>query len=229
MLTILVESCRSRRRVGPQALWSAGFHVAVAIGVMEATRRTVAAPPPHIVSTIAYHLPPREPPPPTPVASPVSPVSPVPAAPIVVPMPTTVETTVPLAEPGPPIDPSRFVLASVERSRCLTDCLAIDSLSGPVFREEVVDQPARLIDQPRPIYPRLLQVAGIEGRVVVEFVVDQTGAVEAASIRVAETTNSAFERSARDAVAGARFAAARIGANPVRQLVRQGISFRIDR
>lgn len=85
-----------------------------------------------------------------------------------------------------------------------------------------------MLSQPAPAYPPILRAAGIAGRVVVEFVVDTTGMVEPMSLRVVEASNRGFERSAREAALGARFTPARAQGRRVRQLVRQGVSFRIQ-
>jgi len=84
---------------------------------------------------------------------------------------------------------------------------------------------AVMISQPLPRYPAPLQAAGIDGRVVLEFVIDTAGRVEPASLRVLESTHPAFDASAREALARASFHPARLGARPVRQLTRQAIRF----
>lgn len=88
---------------------------------------------------------------------------------------------------------------------------------------------AVLVSEPTPRYPPALESLGIEGRVKVEFVVDTAGRVEPASVRVLESTHRAFEEAARTTVLAARFRAARLSAQPVRQLTRQGISFVLTR
>jgi len=86
-------------------------------------------------------------------------------------------------------------------------------------------EPAILVLQPAPTYPRPLEVLGIEGRVIVEFVIDTTGRVQPASIRIMESTHTDFEVAARAAVARAIFRPARLSARPVRQLTRQSVRF----
>ncbi len=86
-------------------------------------------------------------------------------------------------------------------------------------------EPAVLVSQPEPKYPPVLEEARLSGLVVLHFVVDTTGWVEGASIRVIESTHEAFEASARESVAGAVFRPARLGARAVRQLAEQPIRF----
>jgi TonB family protein len=84
---------------------------------------------------------------------------------------------------------------------------------------------ATLVSQPTPRYPKVLEAAGIAGRVAFEFVIDTTGHVEPASIRTLESTHEAFEAAARAVVAGATFRPARMSGHVVRQLTRQAIRF----
>ncbi len=86
-------------------------------------------------------------------------------------------------------------------------------------------EPARLVSQPIPRYPRTLELVAISGRVVLQFIIDTAGTVEIRSIRVLESTHEAFVESARESVSRAVFRPARIGAYAVRQLTRQPISF----
>ena len=85
--------------------------------------------------------------------------------------------------------------------------------------------PAVLISEPAPQYPAQLQSVGVTGRVVLEFVIDTTGRVEAGSIRKIESTHIAFEQAARVTIAAARFQPARHSTRAVRQLTRQSIRF----
>jgi periplasmic protein TonB len=86
-------------------------------------------------------------------------------------------------------------------------------------------EPAIVVLQPAPRYPALLEALGIEGQVIVEFVIDTTGRVQPPSIRIIESTHTDFEVAARAAVAGAMFRPARLSAHPVRQLTRQSVRF----
>ena len=84
-------------------------------------------------------------------------------------------------------------------------------------------EPASAVFQPAPRYPASMEALSIEGRVTVEFVIDTTGRVQPASIRILESTHAAFEAAARAAIAGSLFRPARLRAHPVRQLTRQAI------
>ena len=90
-------------------------------------------------------------------------------------------------------------------------------------------QPAIMVSQPPPVYPKALEALNIEGRVGVEFVIDTSGKVQRASIRILETSHGAFEEAARAAVAEALFRPARLSGHPVRQLTRQSVRFMVTR
>ena len=82
-----------------------------------------------------------------------------------------------------------------------------------------------MVSQPAPRYPRHLATAGLEGRVLVEFVIDTTGHVEPGSVRSLQTSHPAFEDAAQEAVLGSLFKPARLSGHPVRQLTRQSVRF----
>ena len=86
-------------------------------------------------------------------------------------------------------------------------------------------EPAILVLQPAPRYPEALETLGIEGQVMVEFVIDTMGKVQPPSIRIRESTHPNFAAAARAAVAGAIFRPAHLSAHAVRQLTRQSIRF----
>jgi TonB family protein len=87
--------------------------------------------------------------------------------------------------------------------------------------------PAVLISQPIPKYPPALGNIGLSGRVLLQFIVDTTGTVDPASIRVVESTNEGFEAPARESVEAARFHPARLGSHPVRQRAQQSVRFTV--
>ncbi|MDQ3673088.1 MAG: TonB family protein [Gemmatimonadota bacterium] len=80
-----------------------------------------------------------------------------------------------------------------------------------------------------PRYPRALQSAGIEGRLVALFVVNEAGRVELSSVRFTQSDSSQFEAAVRDALAGMRFGPAEVGGKKVRQLVQMPFVFSLNR
>ena len=98
--------------------------------------------------------------------------------------------------------------------------------TSSVLSADVVDvQVTPYPNAPTPRYPEALREAGIEGEVVLEFVVDTTGRVDRESVRVLSTPSDAFVVSVRDALAATRYHPALVGGQRVRQLVRQGFVF----
>jgi len=59
----------------------------------------------------------------------------------------------------------------------------------PVFTASIVEEQPERLSAPRVEYPQLLREAGIQGRVVVEFVLDTSGRAEPLSLKVIETPN----------------------------------------
>ena len=76
-----------------------------------------------------------------------------------------------------------------------------------------------------PTHPDILRRAGIEGRVVIGFVVDTTGAVEPTGIRTLTSTHRLFEGPARAAVARCRFTPGRVAGRVVRVRTQQAVNF----
>jgi protein TonB len=98
-----------------------------------------------------------------------------------------------------------------------------------VFVEAVVDEPPIRLSGPALQYPPLLRDAGIEGQVVIEFVVGVDGHPEPDQLRIISSTNRAFEKYAKDAVLGSVYRPGRMRGQPVRVLVRQPVVFSIVR
>lgn len=89
------------------------------------------------------------------------------------------------------------------------------------------EQAAELLSGPLPAYPELLRQAGVQGRVVLEAVVDTTGRVVPSSIQVVAATNPGFVAPARQALIAALFRPSMLGGNPVPIRVRIPYDFTI--
>jgi len=74
-----------------------------------------------------------------------------------------------------------------------------------------------------------MRQAGMEGRVVVEVVIDTLGRAEPGSSRTVESSQRAFDAAALTYVRRALFRPARVMGRPVRVLIRLPIEFRIAR
>jgi len=99
--------------------------------------------------------------------------------------------------------------------------------TGSVRDAHRVDTPPMLLVEVVPVYPASMARLGIEGRVILDFVVDTTGRVHRETVRVVLASNPAFAAAASNAIVEqARFSPGRVGGTPVPTLVRQGVVFK---
>jgi TonB family protein len=92
-----------------------------------------------------------------------------------------------------------------------------------VFSMRGVDELPSLLSAPEPQYPTLLRQAGIEGRVVIQAIIDTTGRIEPRSVKVLESSNPGFEQASRRYLLGALFRPGRVHGRAVRVLVNQPV------
>ncbi|CAN5127705.1 hypothetical protein BH23GEM2_BH23GEM2_04610 [soil metagenome] len=104
---------------------------------------------------------------------------------------------------------------------------AID-LSQP-FREHQVEVAVSALGNVTPNYPSSLRETGVEGQVVVEFVVNENGRVDMSSVKVIESSHALFTSSVRTALQKMRFSPAKVGGTSVKQYVQQPFTFRLQR
>lgn len=130
--------------------------------------------------------------------------------------------------PGP-VDLSRTSIEPTVISEIRGTTPAPRSPSGPtggVYSEATVERTVMpWASNPVPIYPSQLRSTGLQGTVVVRFVVDTSGSVEPASIAVLESTHAAFADAVRAWLPRTKYFAADVGGRHVRQLVQQRVEF----
>jgi protein TonB len=141
--------------------------------------------------------------------------------------PVNIPTNIPPINLNEKWDPSQFSGVGVEKGFNLTTDVKIDP--GAAFIEAVVDEKPSLVSPPQLDYPDLLRQAGIEGTVLIEVIIDTTGHAEPASLKVVQSSNKAFELSARDAVLKSLYRPGRVRGQAVRVLVQVPINFNIRR
>src|SRR5207245_2945277 len=112
--------------------------------------------------------------------------------------PVNIPTNIPPINLNEKFDPKAFSGIGIEKGLANLGDMRVDP--GQAFAEAVVDEKPDLISKFSPDYPDLLRQAGIEGNVVIEVIIDTTGHAEPHSLRIIQSTNKAFELSARDAV-----------------------------
>jgi len=106
-------------------------------------------------------------------------------------------------------------------------------VSGPTTSQPggwsslLTEEHAEVLTGPLPVYPDLLRQAGVQGRVVLEAVVDTTGRVLSQSISVVAATNPGFIAPARQALLATLFRPAMVGGTAVRMRVRIPYEFAI--
>ncbi|HEV8381826.1 MAG TPA: energy transducer TonB [Gemmatimonadales bacterium] len=91
----------------------------------------------------------------------------------------------------------------------------------------LTEEHAEVLTGPLPVYPELLRQAGVQGKVILEAVVDTTGRVLAPSILVVAATHPGFVAPARQALGATLFRPASVGGRPVRIRVRIPYEFAI--
>ncbi|MFL5500691.1 MAG: TonB family protein [Gemmatimonadaceae bacterium] len=102
--------------------------------------------------------------------------------------------------------------------------------SNGVFQESEVEKAVSLAGGAvRPRYPESLRLAGVEGRLIAVFVVDETGRAEVDSVRFTRSDNRLFEDAVKVALRRMQFVPAEIGGRKVRQLVQMPFVFTLNR
>lgn len=105
---------------------------------------------------------------------------------------------------------------------------AMNALLANAYQIVEVDSAAtRDPSSAAPRYPASLESRGIEGHVIVRFVVDTTGLVDMSTIMTVEATAAEFDRAVRDALPRMRFRPAKVGDRRVRQLAEQLFKFEV--
>lgn len=78
-------------------------------------------------------------------------------------------------------------------------------------------------------YPEGMRSAGAEGRVLAQFVVNESGRVETGTFKILNSTNDFFTQAVRNALGRMRFRPAQIGKTNVSQVVQQAFVFKLNK
>ena len=89
----------------------------------------------------------------------------------------------------------------------------------------VTGEPPRLLASPRLVYPAWLQNLGVEGFVVLRFVIDTAGLVEQRTIEVIQATHDGFIEPAKRIVCQSLYRPGRVRGRPVRVLTQVRLNF----
>jgi periplasmic protein TonB len=233
MFTVLLESKAVVKRPLGGSLVSAAGHAAAVAALVVATMRGSVAAAPETPQERHVYVPvtPAETPVP-PMRDRVSSASPTDVAPLGT---TAIAMTLDISVGIPPIDLSRSLEGVEETLRTGargrpdgigggTGTLAA-SVNG-VYTDATVDKPVVLQVGASPRYPEMLRSAGVSGSVLVEFVVDTLGRVEAGTTTWVSTDHELLSAAVRAVLPGYRFLPAEAQGRKVRQLVR--VPFKFD-
>ena len=105
--------------------------------------------------------------------------------------------------------------------------------ANATYSANLVDEQVELINRSEVVriltrrFPSELRDAGIEGRVVVQFVVDRNGRPEPGSIKIISATRQEFAGPSREAIAEFRFRPAKKQGQTVRQVVQLPVTWEV--
>lgn len=139
--------------------------------------------------------------------------------------PTDIPTNIPPINLEQQFDPKDYTGIGVEGG--VGD--GIVPSGDQVFMESVVEERPQLLSGRQPQYPDLLRQAGVEGRVIVQAIIDTSGRAEPRSVKVLQSPNPGFDQPAKNFVLGALFRPARVHGRAVRVLVNLPIDFKLSR
>jgi periplasmic protein TonB len=105
----------------------------------------------------------------------------------------------------------------------------LGSGSSRAYDENQVERAVEVTRKAEPRYPESLKSVGVEGVVMMHFIVGADGRVEPGSIQVLSTPHKLFADAVRTALLNTRYRPAEAGGRSVRQLVEQSFTFRIDK
>ena len=217
MVLTLVES---KRKTGKTRLLGVGFaslaiHAAMIAGVVYATLDAAPRDEQVRMATTVVLLAPQEQqksgdPPPVQLADALQGFQ-------TVALPAQIPTEMPPVDLQQRFDPKEYSGSGVE-----------GGLSGnEVYAEALVEERPALLSAPTPVYPALLKQAGIQGRVILPAVIDTTGRVEPASVRIMKSSHPAFDQPTKDWILKALFRPARLHGRGVRVSIHLVVDYAI--
>ena len=233
MFDNLIESKPKRERTLGETVVSVVVHVLLIAGAAAATKGAAETVRQVISGTTSFVLKPPPPPPPPPDDPPpenvVVSANPPPQGFQTLVPPKEIPTEIPPVNLTEKFDAKNFSGRGVEGGIAtgIVGGTGPVVITGETFTIDQVDDPVVFQSGPPPRYPPILKASGVEGRVVLTFVVGTDGRVEAGTIKVVSSTNKQFEEPAIEAVRKSIFKPAKMRGQAVRQLVQQPVSFTI--
>jgi periplasmic protein TonB len=96
-----------------------------------------------------------------------------------------------------------------------------------VYAENIVEEKPDRLSGPPTVYPELLKQAGIQGRVIVQAVIDTLGRAEPNSVKILQSPNPGFDQASKTMVLKSLFRPARVHGRAVRVLINIPIDYKI--
>lgn len=137
--------------------------------------------------------------------------------------PTEIPTDIPPVDLTETFDPRDYSGQGVEGGVAT----GVEPTANQVYLESVVEEKPEPLSGPPLQYPEMLRQAQVQGRVMVEAIIDTTGRAEANSIKIIQSPHPGFDNSAKTYMRQALFRPARVHGRPVRVLVRLPIDFKL--
>jgi protein TonB len=229
MLDTLLESRAKAGRPITGTLVSIGAHTALIAAAVYATAQARTSPPPPRNPPPVYYVRPNNPPPravehkaasPSTVRSRERPILRFFDVP-------TIDVKVPALQlSDATTTPDDFAYSHLHADEATGFGNANGDGRGAPFRADEVEKEVELrAGNAPPVYPGVLRDAGIEGKVVARFVVDQTGRAEDSTVTFVSSDSRLFEEAVRTALKRTRFVPAEAGGRKVRQLVQMPFVF----
>jgi periplasmic protein TonB len=135
-------------------------------------------------------------------------------------VPTVIPTTIPPVNLTEHFDPKDYTGIGVEGGKA--DGVAPNP--DAVYADAAVEEHPEPLTAP-PTYPEAMRMAGIQGRVMLEAIIDTLGRVEPGSVRIIRTPNVGFDGTVREWALRAQFRPARLHGRAVRALVHLPFDF----
>jgi len=233
----LIESGRKpKMKLGQQVL-SLAIHAGVIFGAVKATQGAAEVIRDITVDTTMVFLKPPEAPPPPPQPPPENVVvsaNPPPQGFQVVTPPDNIPTEIPPVNRNERFDPKDFTGKGVVGGIAtgVVGGTGPVPIEGEVFLAAEVDQVPQVLNPGacQGDYPPVMKSAGIPGKVVMQFVVNTDGKVDPSTVKIVSSTHKAFEDPARKGITstGCKFKAGTSRGDPVRVLVQQSVSFKVQ-
>jgi periplasmic protein TonB len=233
----LIESGRKPKASLGQQVISLAIHAGILFGAVKATQgaaeviRDIA-----IDTTMVFLKPPDAPPPPPqpPPEQVVVSANPPPQGFQVVSPPDNIPTEIPPVNLNERFDPKDFTGKGVEggiAAGVAGGTGPVPTIEGEVFLAAEVDETPQATNPAacQGKYPPVMASAGIPGRVVMQFIVNTNGHVDAGSVKVMSSTHKAFEEPAKQGITApsCTFKPGSSRGTPVRVLVQQAVSFKV--